>query len=140
MNREILFRGKLEYNGKWIYGDLLQYENGDVAIFGEKLSSFGYECTEMSKRDRVIPDTIGQYTGLKDKNGNKIFEGDIVIIGEKLKTKVVYYDGAFRMQSEFSPTPTDTTDMGYMMREFSVRVIGNIHDNPELMKGGSNET
>lgn len=134
MNRKILFRGKLEYNGKWIYGDLLQYENGDVAIFGEKLSSFGCECTEMSKRDRVIPDTIGQYTGLKDKNGNKIFEGDIVIIGEKLKTKVVYYDGAFRMQSEFSPTPTDTTDMGYMMREFSVRIIGNIHDNPELIK------
>ncbi len=42
----------------------------------------------------------------------------------------------FRMQSEFSPTPTDTTDMGYMMREFSVRVIGNIHDNPEILKGG----
>lgn len=134
MNREIKFRGKLEYNGKWIYGDLLQYENGDVAIFRDKLSSFGCECTEMLKRDRVIPDTIEQYTGLKDKNGVKIFEGDIVIIGEIPKAKVVYYDGAFRMQSEFSPTPTDTTDMGYMMREFSVRVIGNIHDNPELIK------
>ena len=134
MNREIKFRGKLEYNGKWIYGDLLQYENGDVAIFRDKLSSFGCECTEMSKRDRVIPDTIGQYTGLTDKNGVKIFEGDVVIIGEKLKAKVIYYDGSFRMQSEFSPTPIDTTDMGYMMREFSVRVIGNIHDNPELIK------
>ena len=134
MNREIKFRGKLEYNGKWIYGDLLQYENGDVAIFRDKLSSFGCECTEMSKRDRVIPDTIGQYTGLTDKNGVKIFEGDVVIIGEKLKAKVIYYDGSFRMQSEFSPTPIDTTDMGYMMREFSIRVIGNIHDNPELIK------
>ena len=134
MEREILFRGKLEYNGKWIYGDLLQYENGDVAIFRYKLSSFGCECTEMSKRDRVTPDTIGQYTGLTDKNGVKIFEGDVVIIGEKLKAKVIYYDGAFRMQSEFSPTLIDTTDMGYMMREFSVRVIGNIHDNPELIK------
>lgn len=87
-----------------------------------------------AKGDCVEVVHLCQYTGLKDKNGKKIFEGDVVIIGEKLKAKVIYYDGAFRMQSEFSPTPIDTTDMGYMMREFSVRVIGNIHDNPELIK------
>lgn len=95
---------------------------------------FYNETLKSRKVWEVDPESIGQYTGLKDKNGNKIFEGDIVIIAEKLKAKVIYYDGAFRMQSEFSPTPINTTDMGYMMREFSVRVIGNVHDDPELIK------
>lgn len=129
MGREILFRGK-RANGCWVYGSLVVSEHIKPAIYYEEgkglAKQFGW-CY-------VNSDSIGQYTGLKDKNGNKIYEGDVVIIAEKLKAKVIYYDGAFRMQSEFSPTPIDTTEMGYMMREFSVRVIGNIHDNPELIK------
>lgn len=146
MKREILFRGKLEYNGKWIYGDLLQYENGDVAIFGEKLSSFGYECTEMSKRDRVIPDTIGQYTGLKDKNGNKIFEGDIVHIkgdgfggakvGVDYHRVITFHDGTFCLSLCGCKYDTHT---GIYEHNGSLSienwdVIGNVVDTPELMK------
>lgn len=135
MNREIKFRGKLEYNGKWIYGDLLQYENGDVAIFRDKLSSFGCECTEMSKRDRVIPDTIGQYTGLKDKNGVKIFEGDIVT-GQNCRF-VVKYD---EQQAEFVAV-NSTLPKGFglpmsqtWINETKKIICGNIHDNPKLIK------
>ncbi len=134
MSREILFRGKSIDIDNWLYGKLFNY--GLTAPSNVPCICV---CVPTSWKEAynfyaVHPNTIGQYTGLKDKNGVKIFEGDVVIIGEKLKAKVIYYDGAFRMQSEFSPTPINTTDMGYMMREFSVRVIGNIHDNPELIK------
>ena len=134
MDREILFRGKSIGIGVWLYGKLFNY--GLMAPSNVPCISV---CVPTSWKEAynfyaVNPDTIGQYTGLKDKNGKQIFEGDVVIIAEKLKAKVIYYDGAYRMQSEFSPTPRDTTDMGYMMREFSVCVIGNIHDNPELIK------
>ena len=134
MSREILFRGKSIGIDVWLYGKLFNY--GLTAPSNVTCISVCVPTTwkEAYNFYAVNPDTIGQYTGLKDKNGKKIFEGDVVIIAEKLKAKVIYYGGAYRMQSEFSPTPIDTTDMGYMMREFSIRVIGNIHDNPELIK------
>jgi hypothetical protein len=123
MTREILFRGQpIGKGGIWMVG------------IGAYKTHTAEHLVLNAKGDCVEVVHLCQYTGLKDCNGKKIFEGDVVIIGEKLKAKVIYYDGAFRMQSEFSPTPIDTTDMGYMMREFSVRVIGNIHDNPELIK------
>lgn len=135
MDREILFRAKC--SGVWRYGNYVHLDKKPIHYcYNDEYRDFIVVNGVYGENHYPITDlkTLGQYTGLKDKNGKEIFDGDVVIIGEKLKAKVIYYDGAFRMQSEFSPTPIDTTDMGYMMREFSVRVIGNIHDNPELIK------
>ena len=130
MKREIKFRGWNDKHNKWLYG---YYANsqGFSIIIEENYEERTLEDVLVNKK------TVDQYTGLKDKNGKEIYEGDIVIIGEKLKAKVVFYDGAFRMQDEFAPTTIDTVDMGCMMREYGVRIIGNVFSNPELLKGGT---
>lgn len=145
--REILFRGKdLQERNGWLYGyfyksDLnrKERESGKATlIFTPNCDTFIY-VPEYHNSWMVKAETVGQYTGLKDKNGTRIFEGDIVkykTIGlnafgkmEKRETKsIVKYNAPC-----FSPFETDLYE-DYVMPE-EAEIIGNIYDNPELLKG-----
>jgi uncharacterized phage protein (TIGR01671 family) len=148
--RDILFRGKDETTGEMIYGHFLDT--------GERIIISG--CPE-GKFDEdfyhdVIPETIGQYTGLEDKNGLKIFEGDIIKSHyanckrcDHIET-VVFNEGKFMAEERFSKTGTSWCNLPTKTRIIEpwwdkekpvymdyCEVIGNIHDNPELLKEGA---
>lgn len=127
--REILFRGKGTINNEWIYGDLLYY--ADTAQIWQD-SEFGKYTAS------VIPETLGQFTGLTDKNGVKIFEGDIVEYTTKLSRNTeeivnVYEIKYSKEQARFiASLPNGVFDPVAMRYG---KVIGNIYDNPELIGG-----
>ena len=130
--REILFRGKRICDDEWIEGFFGRYHNGesDVACISIRSNGFfGLSSYE------VDPETVGQYTGLTDKNGNKIFEGDIVQnISERKKGIVQWFEehAAFLIYCQ-----SENTLYWLYDNDFSnLEVIGNIHDNPELIGGG----
>ena len=126
--REILFRGK-NLLGKWIEGDLLQYLGCEKKhIVRHSTGAGGQE---------VIPSTIGEYTGLKDKNDRMIFEGDILRFAYHPEEDVIieWHDGRFNFRKRNQPK-----DYGYEIlccvqnAVERLKVIGNIHDNPELLR------
>ena len=127
--REILFRGKA--GAKWIYGDLWHLKDGRVTIRKDG-EIFPYE---------VIPETVGQYTGLTDKNGKKIFEGDIVGHYSNYRKK---YDIGTVKYGDFNCSCCQG-EYGWFFENEDIRehsscdVLGNIYDNPELLKGGEQE-
>lgn len=130
MKREFLFRGK-KSNGKWVYGSLVVSENIKPAIYYEE----GKGLVKRLDWCYVNPDTIGQYTGLKDKKRTKIFEGDI-LSGQNCRFVVKYNE----QQAEFVAV-NSTLPKGFglpmsqtWIDETNKVICGNIHNNPELIK------
>ena len=127
--REILFRGKRLSNNKWMFGSLLCYPDGDKYICSGDFNG-------RHNHYHVDPETVGQFTGLLDKNGNKIFEDDILKDdwGKIFKVFFTTKSCSFMVRCEHSPNEWETGD--YRLGEAwcsTIRIIGNIHDNPELI-------
>lgn len=125
--REILFRGKTVCDGDWIYGGITWNPSKNEVFIHTKWDE-----------GKVIPETVGQYTGLCDKNGKKIFEGDIVkhiqkyeISGEVKSIAVIKWNEAY---SCWSVEYTNGRITAFLGTEYhKLEVIGNVHDNPELL-------
>jgi len=126
--REILFRGKFVDSGKWIYGDLVQWPDGEKEIIAHDGTTEGIKFT-------IIPETVGQYTGFKDRNGKEIYEGDIVGKGQG----EIYWDpkhSQFRVrwhERVFRHVKGSAGEPLFSNSGIAWEVIGNIHDNPELV-------
>ena len=126
--REILFRGKRADNGEWITGDLWNMPYADLGV---SIVNFFID-TGTTGGLRVIPETIGQYTGWDDKNGVKIFEGDILYHPIQGKRKV-YYPFSEKVSSYGLRMIEGKVRMASTLSDgFLYEVIGNIHDNPEV--------
>ena len=142
--REILFRGKRKDNGEWICGgSLIQtFDNGvyipkcgetasvTYDIYTDHIASVTYEND--ARFYKVDPETVGQYTGFTDKNVKKIFEGDIVAMKTELAETVGYI--SYSIKSARFACKTRYKVQFTLDNTFEYDIIGNIHDNPELLK------
>ncbi|WP_302432026.1 YopX family protein [uncultured Alistipes sp.] len=120
--RTIKFRGKRIDNGEWVIGQLVKmWEEWHIL-----------NSDNVNTAYPVDPATVGQYTGLNDTNSREIYEGDIFQAGYFGGMDVVMWDNENTRYIGRSPQGC----ISYVGREPAVKIIGNIHDNPELLKGG----
>lgn len=136
--REFLFRGKRIDNGEWIEGYYAMQSNHACFASALRYQYFIFKdvCTDFDlgglQRFEVNPETVGQYTGLTDKNGKKIFEGDIVEVNRKEAYGKVEFD---KDDAAFTVV-CDSVQYSFVDHLWGtdVEVVGNIYDNPELLE------
>ena len=133
MKREILFRGQLLHSKEWIEGNLIIARNGKSYIIPfDVFEPDGHHLIiDSDSAFWVIPETVGQFTGLTDKNGINIFEGDLVKMnGTGLINKI---EPIRRKTDYFAPEYSSQPISVLINIKIDFEVIGNIHDNPELL-------
>lgn len=141
--REILFRGKRTDNGRWVEGYLIAdtefagkpYYHTYIVNYKSPSGCFGGDIFI-----EVIPETVGQYTGLTDKNGTKIFEGDILHRAYHPAEDLIveWNDGSYNFLQRIHPRWGYQSLCCTQNAVEHLKVIGNIHDDPELLDGAGN--
>lgn len=141
--REILFRGKTtskekgEFNNTWVYGDLIKNKDKYYIHPQANVVTVSGELGKIIVMHEVIPETVGQWTGLFDKNGKKIFEGDILDTPGWIVSYCADTNAGLGMNAGWYIQRDNFTSWLELENSEGHVVLGNIHDNPELLKSST---